>query len=250
MIPRSCPKNGAQRQRDDNINKICAFEGGGPRGQRGKSSKNAVFRGKRHDNKILKLKILLWRNFVVVAQAPKCPKISRKSFAYLVPAPKARLYRKVLVAKCLPGWAEGPYQGQLLSPRKCSKKALSSTSLESTFERQGTFGKCRSLQKEENTVSRDTFQGRLAVLQIGAFPPPWYLVSHRHICAIPHFATYRAIIVRCPRQTSTKNFCDTIAASIARYEKYRYWASNTPPTCSACKQNFNAIGVCMGGIAR
>ena len=26
--------------------------------------------------------------------------------------------------------------------------------------------------------------------------PPWYWVSHRHICAIPHFATYRAIIVR------------------------------------------------------
>ena len=25
--------------------------------------------------------------------------------------------------------------------------------------------------------------------------PPWYLVSHRHICAIPHFATCRATIV-------------------------------------------------------
>ena len=62
-----------QRQRDDNKNKICTFEGGGPRGQRGKSSKNAVFRGKRHDNKILKAKILLSRNFVVVAQAPRNP---------------------------------------------------------------------------------------------------------------------------------------------------------------------------------
>ena len=31
----------------------------------------------------------------------------------------------------------------------------------------------------------------------GAIPPtPWYLVSHRHICAMPHVATYRAIIVR------------------------------------------------------
>ena len=58
-------------------------------------------------------------------------------------------------------------------------------------------------------------------------PPPWYLVSHRHICAIPHFATYRAIIVRYPTKTNTKHFCDTIAASIARYEKYRYWASKT-----------------------
>ena len=32
---------------------------------------NAVLRGKRHDNKILKLQILLSRNFVVIAQAPK-----------------------------------------------------------------------------------------------------------------------------------------------------------------------------------
>ena len=55
--------------------------------------------------------------------------------------------------------------------------------------------------------------------------PPWHLVSHRHICAIPHFATYRAIIVRYPTKVSTKEFCDTIAASIARYEKYRCWAS-------------------------
>ena len=35
-----------------------------------KSSKNAGFRGKRHDNKILKVQILLSRNFVVIAQAP------------------------------------------------------------------------------------------------------------------------------------------------------------------------------------
>ena len=45
------------------------------------------------------------------------------------------------------------------------------------------------------------------------------------MCAIPHFATYRAISVRYPIKTSTKEFCDTIAASIARYEKYRCWAS-------------------------
>ena len=54
--------------------------------------------------------------------------------------------------------------------------------------------------------------------------PPWYLVLHRHICAIPHFATYRAIIVRYSMKTSTREFCDTIATSIARYEKYRCWA--------------------------
>ena len=60
--------------------------------------------------------------------------------------------------------------------------------------------------------------------------PPWYLVSHRHICAIPHCATYRAIIVRYPTKTSTKEFCDTIAASIARHEKYRYWSSKPSGT--------------------
>ena len=31
--------------------------------------------------------------------------------------------------------------------------------------------------------------------------------------------------MRDPTKTSTKEFCDTIAASIARYEMYRYWAS-------------------------
>ena len=31
---------------------------------------NAIFHGKRHDNKILKVNILLSKNFVVMAQAP------------------------------------------------------------------------------------------------------------------------------------------------------------------------------------
>ena len=34
-------------------------------------SKTFFFHGKRHDHKILKVKILLSRNFVVMAQAPK-----------------------------------------------------------------------------------------------------------------------------------------------------------------------------------
>ena len=37
------------------------------------------------------------------------------------------------------------------------------------------------------------------------YPPPWHLVSHRHTCAIPHFAKYRAIIVRYPIIISTKD---------------------------------------------
>ena len=56
----------SQRRRDDNKNKILGFDGGGPWGQRGKSSQTLFFffRGKRHDNKILKVQILLSKNFV------------------------------------------------------------------------------------------------------------------------------------------------------------------------------------------
>ena len=74
-------------------------------------------------------------------------------------------------------------------------------------------------------ISRDTFSGRLALPQNGAIHPPWYLILHRHICAIPNFATYRAIIVRYPQKQARKSFCDTIATSVTRYEQYRCWAS-------------------------
>ena len=59
------------------------FRGGG----REKIVQNAIFHGKRHDNKILKVKFLLSRNFVVMAQAPiyagnileePCPNILRQ----------------------------------------------------------------------------------------------------------------------------------------------------------------------------
>ena len=63
----------AGRERQDTpINKLCVFEGGGGSwGQRGESSQKTVFPGKRHDNRILKVHILLSRNVVVIAQAPK-----------------------------------------------------------------------------------------------------------------------------------------------------------------------------------
>ena len=51
-------------------NKICGFQGGGAFGAEKKIVQNAVFRGKCHDNKILKLQIVSSRNFVVIAQAP------------------------------------------------------------------------------------------------------------------------------------------------------------------------------------
>ena len=51
--------------------KFAFFRGGVGRGAERKIGQNAIFRGKRHDNKILKVKLLLSRNFVVMAQAPK-----------------------------------------------------------------------------------------------------------------------------------------------------------------------------------
>ena len=50
--------------------KICVFQGGVDRGAERKLVQNAIFRGKRHEYKILKVKILLSRNFVVMALAP------------------------------------------------------------------------------------------------------------------------------------------------------------------------------------
>ena len=47
------------------------FSGGVGRGAERKIVQNAIFQGKRHDNKILKVKFLLSRHFVVMAQAPK-----------------------------------------------------------------------------------------------------------------------------------------------------------------------------------
>ena len=49
--------------------KLALFRGGLGRGAGRKIIQNAIFHGKRHDNKILKVKILLSRNLVVMAQA-------------------------------------------------------------------------------------------------------------------------------------------------------------------------------------
>ena len=65
-------------------------------------------------------------------------------------------------------------------------------------------------------------------------PPPWYLVSHRHSCAIPHLATYRAIIVRYPIKQARKILVAILSLQVsyrARYEKYRCWASKV--VCAA-----------------
>ena len=73
-----------QRRRDDNENKIFAFWGGGPWGQRGKSSKTLFFFffvGNATTAKILNLKILLSRNVVVIAQAPSVERADNNSLS-------------------------------------------------------------------------------------------------------------------------------------------------------------------------
>ena len=83
---------------------------------------------------------------------------------------------------------------------------------------------------------------RSALPQNGAIPPPWYLVSHRHICAISQFATYGAIrIVRITphEKTSTEEFCDIIATAIARCEKYCCWASKGDRNFEVCSKDWD-----------
>ena len=93
-----CFSGVVQRKRDDNKNKICGFQGGVGRGAERKIVQNAIFRGKRHDNKILKVEILLSRNFVVMAQAPSCWGSPRGSAAVCDPNPPRPFarYRKTM----------------------------------------------------------------------------------------------------------------------------------------------------------
>ena len=63
--------------------KFSLLRGGGPWGQERKIAPNACFRGKRHDNKILKVQILLSRNFVVIQWNPSVePKVRLQGYGY------------------------------------------------------------------------------------------------------------------------------------------------------------------------
>ena len=55
-----------RRRRDDNKNRICGFEGGGQVGAKRKIVQDAFFCGKRHDNTILKVQIVLSRNLLLL----------------------------------------------------------------------------------------------------------------------------------------------------------------------------------------
>ena len=82
-----------------------AVFGGGAFGAERKIVKNAVFRGKRHDNKNLKVQILLSRNVVVVAQAPSF--VQLKGGRFLLQGPRSPLLapRIPLRALCSPSRA-------------------------------------------------------------------------------------------------------------------------------------------------
>ena len=62
-----------------------------------------------------------------------------------------------------------------------------------------------------------------------------------HLCDTRFCNISRAIIVRYPIKTNTKKFCDTIATSIARYEKYRCWASKTMGLPAPTKKGFSRV---------
>ena len=53
-------------------------------------------------------------------------------------------------------------------------------------------------------ISPHTSSGRSALRQNAPIPPHGHLVSHRHICAIPHFTKDRAIFARYPTETNTE----------------------------------------------
>ena len=78
-----------QRRRDDNKNKICGFEGGGALRAERKIVQNAVFRGKRHDNKIFNES----GNFIIEIICCHCAGSYRRHWgdtACGIPTPKMR----------------------------------------------------------------------------------------------------------------------------------------------------------------
>ena len=112
----------------------------------------------------------------------------------------------------------GPISGLPKKGRFESKNSYFSTGLSGPISRDV----CDTIAAKPH-ISRYSFKGGYHSPEMVRYPP-------MHIRAIPHFATCRAIIVRDPIKTSTSEFCDTIATSIARYEKYRCWASKLQGT--------------------
>ena len=73
--------------------KFAPFSEGVGRGAERKIVQNAFFHGKRHDNKISKVKMLLSRDFVVMAQAPN----NLEHFDHLGPVHLPAVLQRLLV---------------------------------------------------------------------------------------------------------------------------------------------------------
>ena len=75
-------------------------------------------------------------------------------------------------------------------------------------------------------ILRDTFEGTLALPQNGAIPPLVLSFTQAHLCDTP-FCNISRDNCAIPHKNQHERVCDTIATSIALYEKYRCWASKT-----------------------
>ena len=99
----------------------------------------------------------------------------------------------------------------------------------------GPMSRDIAILSQRYPISRNTFPGRLTSTPPKRRDTPLVLSltqTHLYIRVISHFTTYRVIFMRYP----IPSFCDTIARNIARYEKYRCWASklmvlNQTSTC-------------------
>ena len=109
---------------------------------------NAVFLGKRHDNKILKVQILLSRNFVVMAQAPKHRRFVNPLAIYRGRALRARNPEKV--------WKKSPGASGRGPPRVWKKSQESETlgGPRGLRPRQTTFRVFRGLSSPEGQSRR------------------------------------------------------------------------------------------------
>ena len=122
------------------------------------------------------------------------------------------------------GWRQGVGLGHgvpLFGCNECNARIHRSACLEHAKSSpgkglSGPISRDTAILSLRYPMSRDTFSGRLALPRNGAIPPLGYLVSHRHICAIPHFATYRAIVVRYPHKNKHER--------VLRYYRCKYRA--------------------------
>ena len=120
----------------------------------------------------------------------------------------------------------------LLAIRHSSEEAGGSVHFEATspcsrnfWDLNGPISRDNAIVSLRYPLSRDTFSAIPAIPQQGAIPPPGALFYTDISVWHPILQRIARYLCDTPRKTSTEEFCETIAESIARYEKYRCWAS-------------------------